>query len=65
MKKKYSFKELSVKECVFIGCEKKLKKRLVDQKKENNITRCYKHHRQWKAVEAIRKATIKRNKKRS
>ena len=48
MKKSHRFDELSDKVCSDRGCEKRLKKRLVESKEARNITRCYDHEKEAK-----------------
>jgi hypothetical protein len=43
MKKKWDFDQLSNVQCMEPGCEKYLKRRLVEAKFPRNITHCYKH----------------------
>lgn len=50
MKKKYKHTELSTKICKERGCNKKLKKRLVENKKAENITRCFKCGRNYRLM---------------
>ena len=53
MKKKYAFNVLSAKKCS--DCPRRLKLRLVEQRKPKNITRCYRCGRQHKHAEQMRK----------
>jgi hypothetical protein len=43
VKKKWDFDQLSNVQCMEPGCDKYLKRRLVEQKFPRNITHCYKH----------------------
>jgi hypothetical protein len=43
LKKMFPYNVLGNRTCIELGCYKRIKKRLLKQKKPRNITRCYKH----------------------